>query len=104
MIPIAGAPRTTIPLQILTSSFSFIINIVLSKGTVSVILSDPPCTDGIARLTMVPMKLFRIDYVKDIVVFLGLKVFHSNNSNMFSCSRNAQVPFCRETTIEIDLF
>ena len=39
--------------------------------------------------------------MKDIVVFLGLKMFNSDNFYMFSPSRNPQVTyaFCRKTTI-----
>ena len=35
-----------------------------------------------------PWNLYLISNVKDIVVFLGLKVFISDSSCMFSCSRN----------------
>ena len=41
---------------------------------------------------IVTLKTF-INNVKDIVVFLGLKVLHSYKSYMFSCSRNAQFTF-----------
>ena len=50
------------------------------------------------KLTMpcsqqVPSKPYIINNVEDIVVFLGLNVFKSDNSYMFSCRRNAQVTF-----------
>ena len=37
-----------------------------------------------------PCNFYLINNVNEIVVFLALQVFISNNSNMFSCSRNAQ--------------
>jgi len=43
-----------------------------------------------------PWNLFRLNEVKDIFVFLGLKVFiyvNFYNFYMFSCSKNAQVTF-----------
>ena len=50
----------------------------LIKGTVNVISSDSPWKDENALFTMVP---------------LGFKVFNFDNSNMLSCTRNAQVTF-----------
>ena len=50
----------------------------LIKGTVNVISSDSPWKDENALFTMVP---------------LGFKVFNFNNSNILSCSINAQVTF-----------
>ena len=49
------------------------------KGTVSVISSDPPCKDGNARFTTVPLEAFLIkyDYESDINVFLSLKCLFS---------------------------
>ena len=47
------------------------------KGTVSVILDDPPCKDGNARFTTIPLKpLCDQKFEKDIVVFL--KIFDDN--------------------------
>ena len=40
-------------------------------------------------------------YVKGIVVFLG---FDCNNSWMFSCSRNAQVPFVEKSQLRVIRF
>ena len=44
-----------------------------------------------------PWNLYLIHNVENIVVFLDLKVFISDNSYMFSCGRNARNFFCRET-------
>ena len=41
-----------------------------------------------------------INKAKDIVVFLSLKVFNSDNLKMFYYSRNAEVTFVEKTTIE----
>ena len=38
-----------------------------------------------------PWNVYLINNVENIVGFLGLTVFHSDNSYMFSCTRNAQV-------------
>ena len=53
-----------------------------------------------------PWNFYLIDNVEDIVVSLGLKVFKSDHSIMFSCSRNTRCAsnFCRETTIEKNHF
>ena len=40
----------------------YVAHYLLFKGTVSVILSDPPCKDGYARISMVPLQLNRIAY------------------------------------------
>ena len=40
-----------------------------------------------------PRNLHLINNVKDIVVFLGLTCFHSNNSYILSNSRNTQVNY-----------
>ena len=60
------------PTYLTTSTFYLNLNI---KGTVRVILSDPPCKDGNPRFTTVPWNLNLIKNVEDIVVFLTLKVF-----------------------------
>ena len=39
-----------------------------------------------------PLNFYLISYVEDIAVFLGLKVFNSDNS-FVSCNRNAQIIF-----------
>ena len=39
------------------------------KGTVHVISSDPSCKDGNAQFTTVPLNLYLINNVEDIVVF-----------------------------------
>ena len=55
------------------------------KGTVSVILSDPSCKDGMPDTQRYPLETFiyLINNVENIVVFLGLKVFNSNDVYMF---------------------
>ena len=47
---------------------------------------------------------FLLNDVEDIVVFLGLKVLYSDNSYMFSCSRNAQVTFVENPQLKIIRF
>ena len=64
---------------------------------------SPLCKDGNTRLTTLkPLS----DTEEDIVVFLCLNVFNSNNSLMFSCSlkKKRKCHFCRELTIEIIRF
>ena len=64
-----------------------ILNNTQLKGTVRLISSDPPCKDGNAWYTTVPLKPFLINNVED------LKVFISDDFYMFSCCRNAQLTF-----------
>jgi len=45
-----------------------------------------------------------INNKEDMVFFLGLKVFNFNTYYMYCCMRNAQVNFCRESTVEKNLF
>ena len=45
--------------------------------------------------------LYLIMYVEDIVVFIGLKVFNSDNSRMFSLSKNARVTFVEKPQMKI---
>ena len=40
-------------------------------------------------------------YVEDIVVFIGLKVFNSDNSRMFFLSKNARVTFVEKPQMKI---
>ena len=47
-----------------------------------------------------PWSIYLIHFAEDIFIFLGLKVIHSDISCMFSCSRNAQVPFVEKPKIE----
>ena len=47
-----------------------------------------------------PWSLQLIDNFLENIVFLGLQVFNFDNSNMFSCGRNAQVTIKLEVTIE----
>ena len=49
------------------------------KGTVYVIFSNPLYKDGKAQFTTVPI-FYLINNVEDIVGFLGLNVFNSENS------------------------
>ena len=48
-----------------------------------------------------PWNRYLINNAEDIVVFLGLKVFHSKNSSMFSCSKKAQVTFVEKSQLKI---
>ena len=60
------------------------------------------------NLQRYPWNLYLINDMEDIVVFLGLKLFNSDNINMFSCSRNAQVTFIEKLSawkvIKIETF
>ena len=71
------------------------IGIILClKGRIS--RSNPSCKDDNTRYTTVLFKqLCLIKNVEDIVVFLGLKVFNSDNFYTFSCNRNARVTFVK---------
>ena len=60
------------------------------KGTVSKILSDPPWNTGTDSQQYL-WNPYLINNVFDIVIFPNLKLFLSDNSCIFSCSRNAQV-------------
>ena len=61
------------------------------KGTVNIISSDPPCNICKARFITVPsINLYLINDVEDIVVFLCLKVFNSNNYFMILPPEKAQ--------------
>ena len=67
------------------------------KGTLSVFSSDHSCNDDNPRFSTVSVKPCSVS----LIVFLGSKVFYSDNSYKFFCSRNAQLSlFFRETTIE----
>ena len=50
------------------------------KGTVSVISCDSPYKYGNNRFTAVPLKPWSDPNVEYVLVFLGLKVFYSDNS------------------------
>ena len=54
---------------------------------------NPPCKNDNARFTTVPLKLLSEKNVLYFVVFQGLKVFNSDNSYVFSFSKNAKVTF-----------
>ena len=47
----------------------------------------------VPELQRYPWKLYLNKSVEDIVIAPDLKVFISDNSNMCSCSRNAQISF-----------
>ena len=55
------------------------------------------CNYNNARFTMVPLNIYMINNVEDIVVFLGFKVFSFDNLCMCSCSRNAQFTFVEKS-------
>ena len=68
----------------------------------SVILSDPPLFKyGNALFTTVALKLFLINNMEDIVVFLASKVIHFYFSFFFSFWRNAQVDFVENPQLKI---
>ena len=56
------------------------------------------------NLQQYPRILYLINNVEDIVVSQGLKMFISDDSNMFSCSRNAQVTFVEKPELKINIF
>ena len=70
------------------------------KGTVRVTSSDPPCRDDNARFT----KLYLINNVGDIVVFLVGKVLKSDEFYIFFCSRYVQVTFIENPQMKIIIF
>ena len=77
---------------------------VTFKGIVSVISNDPPCKDDDARFTIEPLKSYLINNVKDIVVFLGMEGFISDNFCIFYYSKKCASHFGIETTIECNQF
>ena len=64
------------------------------KGSVSLILSDPPCKDGKAGITTVPLEAFFRLIILKILFFPRFKSVISDH--LFPCSRDAEVIFCRE--------
>ena len=71
---------------------------ILLKGTVSVISSDP-----LYKETMHDLQWYLSNHLirsmEDIFVSRGIKVFISDSSHMFLCSRNAQVTFVEKPTV-----
>ena len=59
---------------------------------------------SIYHLQWLPLKSLLFNNVKDIVVFLDLKVINSDNFDMSSCSRNAQFFCCRKPHLIIISF
>ena len=51
-----------------------------------------------------PTNLYLINNLEDIDIFLGLKMFNSDNFYMFSCSRNAQVTLVEKPQLKIISF
>ena len=51
-----------------------------------------------------PRNLYLINNGEDIVVFLGFKVFNSDNSYRFSCTSNTQVTFVEKPQLKIISF
>ena len=89
---------TLIPGQIINLRTSF-------KGRVSVITSEHSYKDCNAQFTPVPWNpwnLYLINNEENIVVFLGLKVFSSDDT--LSCSRNTQVAFVENPQLKIISF
>ena len=70
----------------------YVAHYLLFKGTVSVILSDPPCKDGYARISMVPLQLNRIAYKLYPIKFqLDINVFVSLKLSIFICGFSAKL-------------
>ena len=51
-----------------------------------------------------PWNLYLINSLEDVVAFLGIKVSNSENSYMFSCSRNADVTFVEKPQFKMSVF
>ena len=60
----------------LVKNLMLFVSTLLVKGTVSVILSDPPCKESNVRFTTVPLKPKTL---KDPVVSLTRNMFNSDN-------------------------
>ena len=63
------------------------------KGTVSIFTCDPLWKDENFRKTTVSLKPLYDQWCGRYGCFSVFKVFNSDNSYMFSCSRNASVTF-----------
>ena len=69
------------------------------KGTVSVISSDPPCTDGNAGFPKKPLQPYS-DKMWKIPSFFYPKVFISVSISIVSYKQEMRKSFCRETANE----
>ena len=65
-----------------------------------VFLINSPRKDDNARFTTVSI----INNVEHIIVFIGFKVFDSDDFYMYFCSRNAQVIFVEKPLLKIISF
>ena len=74
-------------------------NINFVKGTVSLILSDPPCTDSNARLTIVPFNPYSDQKFLRDNCFLTRKVFISP---LLLIAMNVQVTFAEKLQMKIN--
>ena len=68
----------------------------MTKG---VSFSEPPCKDGFVRFTTVPFKPLLIMLKLLSILYLGLIL--SDNSDNFSCRRNAQLTFLQKPQLKI---
>ena len=73
------------------------------KATLNVILIYPPCRNGNARLTTVPLKVETFIWSITWKIFLGLKVFNLDKFYVvlqFQCASH----FCRNITVQNNQF
>ena len=70
------------------------------KGTVSILHAKMAMPDS----QRYQYNLYLINNAKDIDIVLGLKVFNSDISYMFSCNKNAQVMFVQKPQLKINSF
>ena len=61
------------------------IKIIFLKGTVSIILSDPPCKNGTARFKTVRLKAFTDHWFK-----LDINVYKLKEMIIFNCGFSKQ--------------
>ena len=77
-------------INVLAEKHMFLVNLDVKQKAIksfkgTVISSDPSCKDGNAEFTTVPLNLYLINNVEDIVVF---KVLNFDNFHLFFCNRN----------------
>ena len=74
------------------------------KGTLCLILNNPPWKGGNARFTTVPLKPILYQTCWRYCRFLALKLFDFYCCFIFSCSRNVQVTFEEKPQLKIISF
>ena len=69
------------------------------KENVKIVSNDPPCKDWNGNVILETCIWWIFKNVKEIVMFLGLKVFSSDNSYVFLQQKSVS-HLCRETIVE----